>query len=101
MRFGSLPGWRSPNGALCYFVSRHNMRTDTLRPMAKIIRYRCWGCGNKTRFDVTDAVTRRRFTHYSLGGELTVEEEEILERDVLKVVCRWCDRSDSIEEITE
>ena len=75
--------------------------TDTLHSMAEIIRYRCRGCGNKTRFDVTDAVTRRRFSHYSLGGELTVEEEEILEQDVLKVVCRWCDRSDAIEEITE
>jgi hypothetical protein len=86
---------------MCHFVSRHNMRVDTLHSMAEIIRYRCWGCGNKTRFDVTDAVTRRRFSHYSLGGELTIEEEEILEQDVLKVVCRWCDRSDAIEEITE
>ncbi|MDH5373749.1 MAG: hypothetical protein OEX97_12470 [Acidimicrobiia bacterium] len=69
--------------------------------MPDITRYRCRGCGNKTRFDVVDAVTRRRFHHYSLGGELTIEDEEVTERDVIKVVCRWCDRSDSIEELTE
>jgi hypothetical protein len=27
-----------------------------------------------------------------------VEEEDILERQVERVVCRWCDRSDAIEE---
>ncbi len=69
--------------------------------MSEVERYRCWGCGNKTRFDVTDNVTRRRFHHYSLGGELTVENEEIIEREVRKVVCRWCDRSDAIEEQTD
>ena len=69
--------------------------------MEDTTRYRCWGCGNKTRFDVIDAVTRRRFNHYSLGGELTVEDEEILEQEVVKVVCRWCDRSDSIEVVIE
>ena len=67
--------------------------------MTEPVRYRCFACGNKTRFDVVDAVTRRRFQHYSLGGDMTVEEEEILQRDVVKVVCRWCDRSDAIEEL--
>ncbi len=63
-------------------------------------RYRCTHCGNKTRFDVYETVRRRRFHHYSLGGELTVEEEEVLERTVERVVCRWCERSDAIEELT-
>ncbi|MPZ53117.1 MAG: hypothetical protein GEU79_10375 [Acidimicrobiia bacterium] len=62
--------------------------------------YRCANCGNKTRFDVVDSVVRRRFHHYSLGGELNIEEEEILERTVDSVTCRWCDRSDGIEEIS-
>lgn len=60
--------------------------------------YRCIHCGNKTRFDVYETVRRRRFHHYTLGGELSVEEEEPLERTIEKVVCRWCDRSDGIEE---
>lgn len=62
-------------------------------------RYRCAHCGNKTRFDVVDVVRRRRFHHYSLGGALSVDEEETLERSVESVTCRWCDRSDGIEEI--
>jgi len=60
--------------------------------------YRCTACGNRTRFDVYDTVRRRRFEHADLGGESVVEDEEILERSVDKVVCRWCDRSDSVEE---
>lgn len=60
--------------------------------------YRCDACGNRTRFDVYDTVRRRRFEHSDLGGSTTVEEEEIIERTIDKVVCRWCDRSDSVEE---
>lgn len=63
-------------------------------------RYRCTHCGNKTRFDVYETVRRRRFHHYTLGGDLSVDEEEILEHVVERVVCRWCERSDSIEELT-
>lgn len=58
--------------------------------------HRCEACGNKTRFDVYDTVQRRRFEHADLGGEITVDSEEILSRTIDKVVCRWCDRSDSV-----
>ena len=61
--------------------------------------YRCDACGNKTRFDVYDTVARRRFEHADLGGDIEVEEEEILSRAVDKIVCRWCDRSDAVVEI--
>jgi hypothetical protein len=61
--------------------------------------YRCDACGNKTRFDVYDTVQRRRFEHADLGGDVVVDDEEILSRSVDKVVCRWCDRSDSVIEI--
>lgn len=61
--------------------------------------YRCSACGNKTRFDVYDTVRRRRYEHADLGGEISVDEEEILERTVERVVCRWCERSDAIEEL--
>ena len=68
---------------------------------AEIDRYRCSACGNRTRFDVYESVRRRRYHHLTLGGEVTVDEEELLERTVERVVCRWCDRSDSIEHVTE
>jgi hypothetical protein len=41
-------------------------------------RYRCAACGNLTRFDVTVTRRTRAFHHYSIGGELTVEDEEVL-----------------------
>jgi hypothetical protein len=58
--------------------------------------YRCDACGNKTRFDIFETKRVRAFHHYSLGGELEVEEEEVLDSDIEKVVCRWCGSSDSI-----
>lgn len=58
--------------------------------------YRCDGCGNKTRFDVFEAKRVRSFQHFSLGGELSIEEEEVLEHEVEKVVCRWCGSSSAI-----
>jgi hypothetical protein len=61
--------------------------------------YRCTACGNKTRFDVHDTVRRRRFEHADLAGRVTVEEEEILDRTIEQIVCRWCDRSDAIEVV--
>jgi hypothetical protein len=63
-----------------------------------VTAYRCAACGNRTRFDVYDVVRRRRFEHADLAGTVVVEEEDILERQVERVVCRWCDRSDAIEE---
>lgn len=59
-------------------------------------RFRCDGCGNVTRFDVVATERTRRFHHFDLGGERAVEEEEILERTVETVTCRWCNRADAI-----
>jgi transposase len=59
-------------------------------------RYRCEACGNKTRFDVEEVKRLRSFHHFTLGGELTVEDEEVLERTVERVVCRWCGSGDAI-----
>lgn len=58
--------------------------------------FRCNACGNKTRFDVFERKSVRTFQHFTLGGEMTVEEEEVLERVVEKVVCRWCGSGDSV-----
>jgi hypothetical protein len=64
------------------------------------VAYRCIHCGNKTRFDVVDTVRRRQFHHFSLSGELQVEEDETLSRELESITCRWCERSDGIEEFT-
>jgi hypothetical protein len=60
------------------------------------VSYRCDACGNKTRFDIFETKRIRAFHHYSLGGELEVEEEEVLDSNVERVVCRWCGSPDSI-----
>ena len=62
-------------------------------------RYRCTLCGNLTRFDVVESKRSRSFYHYTLGGLLTVEEEEVLERTVESVACRWCNSSQHVEEV--
>jgi hypothetical protein len=62
------------------------------------VSYRCDACGNKTRFDVFETKRVRAFHHFTLGGESTIDEEEVLDRSVEKVVCRWCGSSDQIVE---
>jgi hypothetical protein len=64
-------------------------------------RYRCAACGNLTRFDVTTTRRTKAFHHYTLGGELAVEDEEVLSEVVEEVSCRWCGTSRSVEEVTE
>jgi hypothetical protein len=53
-------------------------------------RYRCTHCGNLTRFDVTTTRRSRAYHHYTVGGDLEIEETEVLAEDVEDVVCRWC-----------
>jgi hypothetical protein len=64
-------------------------------------RYRCDGCGNLTRFDVTTSQTTKAFHHYTVGGELEIEEATVLSRHVDEVVCRWCGHGRSVVEIGE
>jgi hypothetical protein len=64
-------------------------------------RYRCDGCGNLTRFDVTTSRTTKAFHHYTVGGELEVEEATVLSHHVDEVVCRWCGHGRSIVELTD
>jgi hypothetical protein len=63
-------------------------------------RYRCTACGNLTRFDVTTTRRTRAFHHYSVGGELTVEEEEVLSESLEEVSCRWCGHGRAVEVIS-
>jgi predicted nucleic acid-binding Zn ribbon protein len=60
-------------------------------------RYRCTACGNLTRFDVLMTRRTRSFHHYTVGGELSVEDEEVLEEVVEAVDCRWCGSGASVE----
>lgn len=64
-------------------------------------RYRCSACGNLTRFDVVADRRTRAFYHFSVGGELSVEDEEVIEEHIVDVACRWCGHGDAIEILGE
>ena len=66
-----------------------------------VTRYRCAACGNLTRFDVTVTRRTRAFHHYSIGGELSVEDEEVLSEVVEEVSCRWCGARREVETLEE
>ena len=65
------------------------------------IRYRCSACGNLTRFDVVTSRRTRAFHHYTVGGELQVEDETVLAEHVDEVTCRWCGNGAAVEEIDD
>lgn len=62
-------------------------------------RWRCGGCGNLTRFDVTRSRRTTEFWHFDLAGEHEVEQETVLGETVEQVTCRWCSRTDAIEVV--
>jgi hypothetical protein len=63
-------------------------------------RYRCTGCGNLTRFEVVASQRTHALYHYSVGGELSVEQEEVLDARVEQVTCVWCGATgDRISEV--
>jgi len=64
-------------------------------------RYRCTACGNLTRFDVVTDRRTRAFHHYSVGGALSVEEEEVLAEEVSEVRCRWCGHGRGVEVVAD
>ena len=64
-------------------------------------RYRCAACGNLTRFDVVVNRRTRSFHHYSLAGELSVENVDVLEESVEEVSCRWCGHGKDIEVVDD
>jgi len=63
------------------------------------VRYRCRACGNLTRFDVTSTRRTRAFHHYTVGGELEVEDVEVLSDVVEEVSCRWCGSAAAVEAL--
>ncbi|MHB1709941.1 MAG: FYVE zinc finger domain-containing protein [Acidimicrobiales bacterium] len=62
-------------------------------------RYRCTACGNLTRFSVVTTRRTREFHHFSVEGELTLDEVEVLDETVEEVSCRWCGNGHAIESI--
>lgn len=50
----------------------------------------CVQCGNKTRFDVVTIRKTREFHHFTLGGESSIAETEIIDEEVQSITCRWC-----------
>ncbi len=70
---------------------------DDYAAPVSVTRYRCAACGNLTRFDVTSTRTTRAFNHFTVGGELEIEEEEVLSSSVDDVLCRWCGHGRNVE----
>ncbi len=64
-------------------------------------RYKCAACGNLTRFDVTISKRTRAFHHYTVGGDLEVEEVEILHEEIEEVSCRWCGSPKDVIEVAD
>ncbi len=62
-------------------------------------QYRCSACGGRTRFDVTRTIRRRDYYHFTVGGDLTIEDPQVLEETVERVSCRWCGHGNAIEVI--
>jgi hypothetical protein len=63
-------------------------------------RWRCGGCGNLTRFDVTRTRRTTEFWHFDLAGDHAVEDSQTEHEQVESVTCRWCGRSDAIELVS-
>lgn len=64
-------------------------------------RYRCTACGNLTRFTVTTTRRTTAFHHFTVGGELNVEDEEVVDERVEEVTCRWCGNGTAVVEIDD
>jgi len=64
-------------------------------------RYRCNACGNLTRFDVVETTSVRSFHHFTVGGQLSVEEPEVIAQTIESVTCRWCGHGREVEVLTD
>ena len=76
-------------------------RVGTLLDVPSPARYRCTSCGNLTRFDVTTTRRTRSYHHYTVGGELSIEDEQVLQEDLESVECRWCGTSGVVEVLDD
>src|SRR5687767_12802195 len=79
---------RSSNDRCTTATKGTYVRSRRMSRLFFVTRYRCAACGNLTRFDVTSTRRTRAFHHYTVGGELTVEDEQVLSEVVEEVSCR-------------
>lgn len=77
--------------------SAATVTADAATADADVVRYRCAACGNLTRFNVVTTRRTSAFHHYSVGGDLTIEEVEVLDETVEDVTCRWCGNGKGVE----
>ena len=75
-------------------------QTTDLRVPGDGERWRCAGCGNLTRFDVSVARRTTEYWHFDLAGDHRMEESTTDDEDLLSVTCRWCGRSDAVELVS-
>jgi hypothetical protein len=67
--------------------------------MTVTTRYRCSACGNLTRFDIVETVTTKSFHHFTVGGELSIENPVVIAHNVDTISCRWCGHGRNIETV--
>jgi hypothetical protein len=60
-------------------------------------RYRCTSCGNLTRFDVVTTRRTAAYHHFSVAGDLSVEDEQVLDEAIESVTCRWCGPAGAVQ----
>jgi hypothetical protein len=82
------------------FACKDHLASQYDLVVAERPRYRCTACGNLTRFDVTTSRRTRAFHHYTVGGELQIEDEEVLSESVELVECRWCGSGANVERLS-
>jgi len=46
---------------------------------------------------VTTTTTRRAYYHFTVGGELRIEDETVVREAVEDVSCRWCGHGRAVE----
>jgi hypothetical protein len=49
---------------------------------------------------VTTSRRTRAYHHYTVGGELSVEDEQVLDEAIDSVECRWCGPAGRVEELS-
>jgi hypothetical protein len=50
---------------------------------------------------VVETTSVRAFHHYTVGGDLTIEEPEVIAQTVESVTCRWCGHDRGVEAMLD
>ena len=50
---------------------------------------------------MTSTRRTRSYHHYTVGGELSVEEEQVLEESLESIECRWCGSAGVVDVLDE